>query len=182
MGSEMCIRDSPLTVSDAYPLCGAFSRASDATAESKLNPAFIVPATPPTVTHVLTSTANSASLGGINAVWHLTFVRELQLDVRHVCSDSTDVCVASLVPKFSPITVTDAYPLAGVLSSPYESTAASKLTLSTFVPPTAPTVTAIDCPNRWVDPVPIPTPSPPRHDTLVAELQDDVSHLSLIHI
>ena len=48
-------KSRPLTVSDAYPLCGAFSRASEAAAESKLNAAFIVPATPPTVTHVCTS-------------------------------------------------------------------------------------------------------------------------------
>ena len=33
---------SPLTVSDAYPLCGTFSRASDAAAESKLKPRLAV--------------------------------------------------------------------------------------------------------------------------------------------
>jgi hypothetical protein len=52
---------SPETVTDAYPLCGAFRRASDAAAASKLNAPFTVPATPPTVTHVVTSKLGDAT-------------------------------------------------------------------------------------------------------------------------
>jgi hypothetical protein len=80
----------------------------------------------------------------MNAVRQLTVVPELQLDVTHICSDSKDVCVASLVPKFSPVTVTDAYPLAGVLSSPYETTAASKLKLRKLVPTRLDKVTVLE--------------------------------------
>jgi hypothetical protein len=40
---------SPETVSDAYPLCGAFSRTSETVAASKLYTACPVPATDPTV-------------------------------------------------------------------------------------------------------------------------------------
>jgi hypothetical protein len=43
-------KSSPETVTDAYPLCGAFRRASDTTAASKLKPGADVPATPPTLT------------------------------------------------------------------------------------------------------------------------------------
>ena len=42
-------KSSPATVSDAYPLCGAFSRTSETVAASKLYTACPVPATDPTV-------------------------------------------------------------------------------------------------------------------------------------
>ena len=51
---------SPLTVSDAYPLCGAFSRASDATAESKLKIGRPVPTADATVTLPLQDVSKSS--------------------------------------------------------------------------------------------------------------------------
>jgi hypothetical protein len=54
-------KSSPDTVKDAYPLCGEFRRTSETTAASKLKAAFIVPATLPTVTHVVTHDATDAT-------------------------------------------------------------------------------------------------------------------------
>jgi hypothetical protein len=51
----------PDTVNDAYPLCGAFGETAVATAASKLNAPFTVPATLPTVTHVVTCDAGDAT-------------------------------------------------------------------------------------------------------------------------
>jgi hypothetical protein len=129
------------------------------TAASKLKAAFIVPATPPTVNHVLTCDAGDAISSGA-AAEHLTVVAVLQLDVRHNAPDSTTVCVCSAGAKSSPTTVTDAYPLSGVFSSPYDATGPSKLNPSTFVPATVPTVTTIDCSYRWLIVAPIPRPLP----------------------
>jgi hypothetical protein len=47
-----------------------------------------------------------------------------------------------------------------VFSSPYDATGPSKLKPRTFVPATAPTVTTIDCSNRWLIVAPMPLPSP----------------------
>ena len=149
----------PDTVSDAYPLCGAFRTAPEMTAASKLKAAFIVPATPPTVNHVLTCDAGDAISSGA-AAEHLTVVAVLQLDVRHAAPDSTRVCVCSAGAKSSPVTVTDAYPLSGVFSSPYDKTGPSKLKPSTFVPATVPTVTTIDCSYRWLIVAPMPRALP----------------------
>jgi hypothetical protein len=108
-----------------------------------------VPAKLPTVTHVVTCDEGHATSYAAS-VRHLTVVAELQLDVRHTAPESTDVCVCSPIAKSSPVTVTDAYPLSGVFSSPYDNTGPSKLKPSTLVPAKVPTVTTIDCSSRWL--------------------------------
>ena len=118
-----------------------------------------MPATLPTVTHVVTCDAGDAT-SDTESARQLTVVAELQLDVTHKAPESTDVCVCSPIAKSSPVTVTDAYPLSGVFSSPYDATGPSKLKPSTFVPATVPTVTTIDCSYRWLIVAPMPLPSP----------------------
>ena len=98
---------SPVTVTDAYPLCGAFCSTPDAVGESKLNTAKAVPATAPTVTNVR-SIVGFAAMLAVLAVWHVTVVPELHVDVKHVTCASIAVCVCSALAKFSPVTVTDA--------------------------------------------------------------------------
>jgi hypothetical protein len=118
-----------------------------------------VPATLPTVTHVVTHDATDATSYAAS-VRQLTVVAELQLDVRHTAPESTVVCVYSFGAKSSPVTVTDAYPLSGVFRSPYDTTAPSKLKPKNCVPATLATVTTIDCSNRWLIPNPILRPFP----------------------
>jgi hypothetical protein len=139
-----------------------------------------VPATLPTVTHVVTCDAGDAT-SYAGCIRQLTVVAELQLDVTHTAPESTDVCVCSPIAKSSPVTVTDAYPLSGVFSSPYDATGPSKLKPSTFVPATVPTVTTIDCSNRWLIVAPIPRALPAKHRRLVDELHDDVSHSTCVY-
>jgi len=90
------------------------------------------------------------------SVRQLKVVAELQLDVRHTAPESTAVCVNSFGAKSRPVTVTDAYPLSGVFSSPYDTTAPSKLKPTNCVPATLATVTTTDWSNRWLIPNPIP--------------------------
>ena len=101
----------PLIVTDAYPLCGAFSRASEAAAESKLKIGRPVPDTDPTVTLALPKM--SPRLFDMQ----LTVVADIHDDVRHdprsppPPRDSPAVAVGSPTPKSRPLTVSDAYPL-----------------------------------------------------------------------
>jgi hypothetical protein len=139
-----------------------------------------VPATPETVTHALACSASDA-IRYAGPVWHLKLVAELQLDVEHAAPESTAVCVNSFGAKSRPVTVTDAYPLSGVFSSPYDTTAPSKLNASTFVPATAATVTTIDCPARSLIPNPIPTAFPAKHERDVAVLHDVVPHSRCVY-
>jgi len=55
--TDVCVcspiaKSSPVTVTDAYPLSGAFSSPHDKTGPSKLKPSTFVPATVPTVTTI----------------------------------------------------------------------------------------------------------------------------------
>jgi hypothetical protein len=68
-----------------------------------------------------------------------------------------------------------------VFSSPYDKTGPSKLKPSTFVPATVPTVTTIDCSNRWLIVAPMPRALPAKQARLVAELHDDVSHSTCVY-
>ena len=97
----------PVTVRDAYPVCGAFNRTSETAAASKLNAPVTVPATPPTVTDALACLASDA-MADAAPVWQLTVVEELQIDVRHTAPERNDVCENSQFAKLRPVTVTDA--------------------------------------------------------------------------
>jgi hypothetical protein len=99
---------SPLTVTDASPLNGAFSSIPDATATSNVNEACLVPGVAPTV--IVTSVTSKLFDGDR----HATDVPELQDDVKHISADSFTDAVSSPLPKFRPVTVTDAPPQSGV--------------------------------------------------------------------
>jgi len=103
----------PDTVTDAYPLCGAFISMSEAAAASKLNIGLPVPDTAATVTLAdLKMSANAFD-------WHANVVIETQDVVKHTPRSppppcpSPAVAVCSPTPKLSPDTVTEAYPLCG---------------------------------------------------------------------
>ena len=80
-----------------------------------------MPATPPTLT-VDTNTFVTTALDA-----QVTLVADVQDDVLHTASDSAALALRSETPKSSPTTVTELPPLTALFTSPYESTAASKL-------------------------------------------------------
>jgi len=133
-------KSSPDTVTDAYPLGGAFSSTSDARAASKLNTGRPVPDTPATVTLADRNKSPNAFDR------HASVVADVQDDVKHAPRSpppprsSPAETVNSLIPKFSPETVSDAYPLCGAFCCTFDVTAASKLKMDRPVPATDSTV------------------------------------------
>ena len=132
---------SPEMVNDAYPLCGAFSRTSDADAASKVKIGDPVPDTDATVTlAALNKSANAFDR-------HVKVVADVQDEVRQTPRSpppplsSPNVAVCSPIPKCRPDTVTDANPLCGAFRRASETTAASKLKTGLPVPETEATVT-----------------------------------------
>ena len=77
----------------------------------------------------------------------------------------------SKTPKLSPVTVTELPPLTALFNSPYEATAASKLSDALAVPTMLPTLTA-DTPQTVLAAL-------PRHASAVAEIHDDLSHTTV---
>ena len=78
----------------------------------------------------------------------------------------------SETPKLSPVTVTELPPLTALFNSPYEATAASKLSDDALAVPTMlPTLTA-DTPQTVLAAL-------PRHASAVAEIHDDLSHTTV---
>ena len=77
----------------------------------------------------------------------------------------------SETPKLSPVTVTELPPLTALFNSPYETTAASKLSDALAVPTMLPTLTA-DTPQTVLAAL-------PRHASAVAEIHDDLSHTTV---
>jgi hypothetical protein len=160
----------PDTVTDAYPLWGAFSRTSEATAESKLKVYMgrPVPGTAATVTVA----ALKMSPNALDR--HASVVADVHDDVTHTPRSpppplsSPVVAVGSPTPKPRPDTVKDAYPLCGAFHIKPETTAASKLKMARPVPETAATVTAAD----WK----ISANAFDRHVTAVADVHDDVKN------
>jgi hypothetical protein len=153
---------SPLTLSDAYPLCGAFRAASDATAESKLKIGCPVPTANATVTLPLQDVSNSSLDKQPRRV------ADVQDDVTHTARSSPTVAEKSREPKFSPLTLNDAYPLCGAFSRTSDAAAESKLKLGMLVPASDATVT-----------LPLPKISKSAFDAqvkVVADVQDDVTH------
>jgi hypothetical protein len=159
---------SPETVSDAYPLCGAFSCTAEAAATSKLKIGDPVPDTDATVTLA----ARNKSATAFDR--HASVVADVQDDVKHAPRSpppprsSPAVAVGSPTPKSSPDTVTDAYPLIGEFSRASDATAASKLKTGLPVPDTPATVTLA-----------LPKMSPnafDKHANVVADVHDDVKH------
>jgi hypothetical protein len=137
-------KSSPATVRDANPLCGEFSRTSDATAASKLNTGLPVPDTDATVK--LAPWKKSANAFDR----HASVVVDVHDDVKHAPRSPPPprsrpaVAVCSPTPKFSPDTVTDAYPLCGALRRASDIAAASKLNIGRPVPGRDATVTVAD--------------------------------------
>jgi hypothetical protein len=99
---------SPDSVTDAYPLSGAFSCASEATAASKLNTGLPVPDAEATVTLADWKTSPNAFDR------HASVVADVHDDVKHTPRSplpprsSPAVAVCSPTPKSRPETVTDA--------------------------------------------------------------------------
>jgi hypothetical protein len=154
---------SPLMLNGAYPLCGAFSRTSDATAESKLKIGLPVPAADATVTLPLPNISQSP------LDTHPTVVAEVHDDVKHTPRSSPALAVASLVPKLTPLTVNDAYPLCAELACATDARAASKLKIGCPVPDTAATVTIADW-KRSANAF-------DRHASVVADVHDKVKQI-----
>jgi len=161
-------KSSPDTVSDAYPLCGAFCSTSDTTAESKLKIGRPVPEKDATVTLALPKMSPTAFDR------HITVVADVHDDVKHTPRSpppprsSAAVAVCSPTPKLRPDTVTDAYPLNGAFRQASEAAAASKLKIGLPVPDTAATVTLAD--------LKMSANAFDRHATVVADVQEEVKH------
>jgi hypothetical protein len=159
---------SPDTVTDAYPLDGAFNATSDTTAASKLKIGFPVPDTAPTVTTAdLKRSANAFDR-------HASDEPESHDEETHdprsppPPRSSPAVTVWSLEPKLRPATVNDAYPLEGAFNCESDATAASKLKIGRPVPATTATVTvaALKMSPNGFD----------RHASVVEDVHDDVKH------
>jgi hypothetical protein len=151
---------------DAWPLCGAFIRACDTTAASKLKTPMLEPTTFPTVTS--TRREANESTDDSAAPRHFKEVAEVHAEVNALTKLKTPVAVCSAAPKSSPETVKDAYPLRGVFNETPDDTAASKLNMGRPVPETAATVALAilnKSPNAF-----------DRHPSVVADVQDDVKH------
>ena len=73
---------------------------------------------------------------------HATVVAELHDVVAQATPASCAVLDSSPYPKLSPVTVTELPPLTALFNSPYEATAASKLSDALAVPTMLPTLTA----------------------------------------
>jgi len=157
---------SPDTVTDAYPLGGAFSATSDTTAASKLKIGRPVPDTAPTVT----LTARNMSANAF--AWQRNDVTDTHDDEKHAPRSpppprsSPAVAVWSATPKLSPDTVSETYPLGGVFSRTSEAAAASKLKMGLPVPDTNASVTVAAL-NR--SPIAFD-----RHATVVADVHAEV--------
>jgi hypothetical protein len=118
-------KSRPETVTDAYPLCGAFRRMAETTEASKLKIGRPVPLTAATVTLTLPKMSPKA----FNR--QRSVVSDIQDDVEQdprtppPPRSRPNFAVISPPPKSSPVTVTDAYPLCGAFSSTSETTVAS---------------------------------------------------------
>jgi hypothetical protein len=159
-------KSSPDTVTDAYPLCGAFSSTSEATAASKLKIGRPVPDTAATVTLA----ARNRSPNAFDR--QLSDVADTHDDEKHgprsppPPRSSPALAVGSATPKFRPDTVNEAYPVGGAFSRTFEAAAASKLKIGRPVPETNAIVTLADL-NR--SPMALE-----RHARIVADVHDDV--------
>jgi len=160
---------SPDTVTDAYPLDGAFNATSDTTAASKLKIGFPVPDTAPTVTTAtLKRSANAFDR-------HASDVPESHDEERHdprsppPPRSSPAVTVWSLEPKLRPATVNDAEPLEGAFICESDATAASKVKLMdavlAIVAVTVTLAVKSKSPSELV-----------RQATVVDDVHDDVKH------
>jgi len=120
-------KSSPDTVTDAYPLCGAFSSTSEATAASKLKIGRPVPDT------VATDTLAARNRSPNAFDRQLSDVADTHDDEKHEPRSpppprsSPALAVWSATPKFRPDTVNEAYPVGGAFSCTFEAAAASKL-------------------------------------------------------
>jgi len=160
---------SPDTVTDAYPLDGAFKATSDTTAASKLKIGFPVPDTAPTVTTAdLKRSANAFDR-------HASDEPESHDEETHdprsppPPRSSPAVTVWSLEPKLRPATVNDAEPLEGAFNCESDATAASKVKLMdavlAIVAVTVTLAVKSKSPSELV-----------RQATVVDDVHDDVKH------
>ena len=88
--SSLYPKFSPVTVTEAPPVCGVFSAALDNTGESYEKRLSLVPTTAVTVTIAL-----FAALSGMPA-WHSTVVSLFHVVVVHTCILTTELAVSSL--------------------------------------------------------------------------------------
>jgi hypothetical protein len=128
---------NPVTVTDKPPLHAKLDKLKDTAGASKLTRSTPVPAIAPTV--MLSMSSDAA-----NTVVHRTLVLLDQLAVLHAPPESTDVCDKSVLPKLSPLTVTELPPLAAPFSAARDTAGPSNEKLLCPVPATAPTVTGKD--------------------------------------
>jgi hypothetical protein len=154
----------PETVTDGRPLKGKFCRMDEATGASKVNRSRMVPASAATV-----SCAVPLVAGETAEVRHTTEVPDDHDVVWHDCVLCDADAEKSSSPKLRPVTVTDEYPLAAVLSWPFETTGASKLRTDVLVPATPPTLTTAAPETRTSAPSDL-------HVTDVLEDHDKVMH------
>lgn len=154
----------PETVTDGRPLKGKFCRMDEATGASKVNRSRIVPASAATVSCAVPLVASETA-----EVRHTTEVPDDHDVVWHDCVLCDADAEKSSSPKLRPVTVTDEYPLAAVLSWPFETTGASKLRTDVLVPATPPTLTTAAPETRTSAPSDL-------HVTDVPEDHDKVMH------
>jgi hypothetical protein len=101
---------------------------------------------------------------------HVNVVADVHAEEVHTASDRAAVTERSLLPKLNPDTVTELPPLRAALRLPYDSTAASKLYHSIWVPTDTPTVTVVAAEKaRWNKEL-------DEHFTVVADVHAEVLH------
>jgi len=128
----------PVTVTSALPLRGLFGpRVADDTAASYVYSPIRVPVDEPTVMN--TSCIATVSASAVQ----LTEDIDVHEREEHATLPIESVAVPSKKAKKSPVTVTDAAPLAGALRTTFESTGTSKEKRRKPVPRTAPMVTKV---------------------------------------
>lgn len=71
---------------------------------------------------------------------HCTLLKDVQVEVAQLSRPKLVVAVASIAPKFRPVTVTEAPPVHGELLSICDETGESNVNVSVAVPATAATV------------------------------------------
>jgi len=155
---------SPETVSDAYPLCGAFPCTFEVTAASKLKTDSPVPEKDATVSCINRYTSDSGAVLQTNAV------PDVHIDVEQLARfpSIAALSVWSLTPKLRPDTVTGAKPDDAIFRCTADATAVSNLSTGDPGSATDATVTLTDVmksPNAF-----------DRHANVVADVHDDVKH------
>lgn len=157
---------SPVTVTDAMPVCGTLIRALETTAPSKVMPVFtLVPAIAATVSRTGSSICGAADV-------QCTVVEDVQADVRQCMLNTCTEVVKSAPPKCRPLTVTAVAPLPGTFKNATEARGASYVNRLVPVPATAPIVMIMDGSVPWF--------CFAEHPRAVPDSHESVSHSSVL--